>query len=242
MKLLLQPRTQKNGIYFIDIGDTRLPIIITKRRTSRRLVVRYQPLKKSLSLTLPQATSIKQGLHFVNEKRGWIARQLLQYENAPSFSDGGVIPIFGKDIKIEHVGGRGTVTEAEGVLQIHGDIEFMARRVKKYLIGRLKSEIVMLAKNNAEKLGVKTGSITLRDTSSRWGSCSFDGNLSFSWRLVFAPYEVLAYVVAHEVTHIREHNHSPRFWNLLESIYPGYEAAENWLKKNGKSLYSYNIT
>lgn len=242
MKLLQQPRTTKTSIYFIDIGNVRLPINITKRRTSRRLIVRYQPIKKSLSLTLPQATSIKQGLHFVNEKREWIAKQLLQYVNSSQPLHNMSIPILGNETRIEHVGGRGAVTEAEGVLQIHGDIEFMTRRIKKYLIDKLKSEIIILVKNNAEKLAVRTGSITLRDTSSRWGSCSIDGNLSFSWRLVFAPYEVLAYVVAHEVTHIREHNHSHKFWKLLESIYPGYEGPENWLKKNGRSLYSYNIT
>jgi len=242
MKLLLQPRIQKNGIYFIDIGDTRLPIKITKRRKSRRLVVRYQPIKKSLSLTLPQATSIKQGLHFVNEKREWIAKQLLQYTDSQPLSDNSIIPIFGKETRMEHAGGRGTITEENGILKIHGDIEFMARRVKKYLVDKLKSEITILVKSNAVKLGVKTGSITLRDTSSRWASCSFDGNLSFSWRLVFAPYEVISYIVAHEVAHIKEHNHSAAFWKLVEELYPDYSKSEEWLKKNGRSLYNYNIT
>ncbi len=242
MKPLLQTRTSKNDAHFIDIGDIRLPIKITKRRNSRRLVVRYQPIKKSLSLTLPQATSIKQGLHFVNEKREWIEKQLMQYANPKPLHNDRTIPIFGKEMRIEHIGGRGLITEEYGVLKIHGDIEFMARRIKKYLIDKLKSEISMLAKNNAATLGARIGSITLRDTSSRWGSCSFEGNLSFSWRLVFAPYEIVAYVVAHEVAHIREHNHSPAFWKLVAGLCPNYMESEDWLKKNGKTLYSYNIT
>ena len=228
--------------HFIDIGDIRLPIQIRKHRTSRRLVVRYQPLNKSLSLTLPQATSIKQGLHFVNEKRQWISNQLMQYSNIVTFSDGQEIIVLGKNMRLEHVGGRGLVSEMEDALHIHGDIEFMPRRVKNFLTQKLKSEIISLAQNFAAHLNIKIKSITLRDTSSRWGSCSHDGSLSFSWRLIFAPYEVMSYVVAHEVAHIREHNHSDSFWKLVEELSPQFEVSEKWLKKNGKLLYMYSVT
>ncbi len=231
----MQPRT-----YFIDLGEFSLPIQIRKHRTSRRLIVRYQPLQKSLSLTLPQRTSVKQGLHFVNEKREWILQQVSQYSSASSFTNGETIPVFGKATLLEHVGGRGVETEKDGILQVHGDIEFMTRRVKKFLLEKLKTEIITLANKFSSDLSVKPGSITLRDTSSRWGSCSSEGNLSFSWRLVFAPYEIMAYVVAHEVAHIAEHNHSPAFWKLVEQLYPDFEAARHWLKKNGKLLYMYD--
>ena len=234
----MKPSSNK---YFIDLGEIRLPILIKKHRTSRRLIVRYQPLQKSLSLTLPQATSIKQGLHFINEKQEWILRQLAQYSNAGSFSDGQIIPILGKDIRLEHIGGRGLVSEEEGVLLVHGDIEFMEHRVRKWLIKKAREEIITLTEGFSGILAVKIGNITLRDTSSRWGSCSHDGNLSFSWRLVFAPYEVLAYVVAHEVAHIREHNHSAKFWALVEQLHPEFNVAQSWLKKHGKSLYMYGV-
>ncbi len=227
--------------YFIDLGEIRLPILIKKHRTSRRLIVRYQPLQKSLSLTLPQAVSIKQGLHFINEKQQWILRQMEQYSAAGTFYDGQIIPILGQDVRLEHIGGRGFVSEGEGVLQAHGDIEFMARRVQKWLIQKARTEIILLTEIFTARLAVKAGNITLRDTSSRWGSCSHDGNLSFSWRLVFAPYEVLSYVVAHEVAHIREHNHSVKFWALVEQLHPEFKSAQIWLKKHGKSLYVYGI-
>ncbi len=228
--------------HFIDLGELRLPIKVKKHRTSRRLTVRYQPLQKSLSLTIPQATSLKQGLHFVNEKREWILSQVMQYSNTTSFSDGQIIPVLGRNIRLEHVGGRGLVSKLDDILQIHGNIEFMARRVRNWLIQRLKSEIITLAQKFSTQIDVKIGAITLRDTSSRWGSCSHDGNLSFSWRLTFAPYEVMAYVVAHEVAHIREHNHSPDFWKLVEQLSPEFRDSQNWLKNNGKSLYIYDIT
>jgi predicted metal-dependent hydrolase len=226
--------------HFIDLGEIRLPIQIKKNRTSRRLIVRYKPLQKSLSLTLPQATSVRQGLHFINEKREWILHQVMQYSSSNSFSDGQTIPVLGKNIRLEHVGGRGIVTEQDGVLKVHGDIEFMARRVQKYIVQKLKLEIIALAESFSKKLGTKVGNITLRDTSSRWGSCSSDGNLSFSWRLAFAPYEVMEYVVAHEVAHIREHNHSADFWALVVQICPEFKTSQSWLREHGKSLYNYS--
>lgn len=228
--------------HFIDIGDLRLPIKIKKLRTSRRLIVRYQPLQKSLSLTLPQAASIKQGLHFVNEKRGWILKQINEHSNIIYFADGEIIPVLGRNIELKHIGGRGLASEKDNILYIHGDVEFMPRRVKDFLTGRLKSEIMILARKYTEQLGVKIKAVSLRDTSSHWGSCSYDGNLSFSWRLVFAPYEVMDYVVVHEVAHIREHNHSSAFWKLVEQLHPEFKRSRSWLKNNGKSLYLYAVT
>lgn len=229
--------------HFIDIGEFHLPIKIKRHRTSRRLIVRYQPLQKSISLTLPQRVSLKQGLHFVNERREWILRQVMQYSHVTFFVHGQVIPVLGKNIRLEHNGGRGVTCEHEGVLQVYGSSEFMERRVKKWLVQKTKTEIITLAENFASRLGIKKiGNITLRDTSSRWGSCSHDGNLSFSWRLVFAPYEVLQYIVAHEVAHIREHNHSADFWALVAQLCPEFQTSRNWLKRNGKTLYMYAST
>lgn len=231
--------TSLSDKYFIDLGETRLPVKIKKHKTSRKLTVRYQPLQKSVLLTLPQTASIKQGLHFINEKQDWILRQISNYNNTTTFSDGQTLPVLGKNILLQHIGGRGTISEKDGIWQIHGDMEFMARRVQKHIIDKAKKEIAMLADGFSKKLGVKIAGITLRDTSSRWGSCSYDGNLSFSWRLIFAPYDVLYYVVAHEVAHIREHNHSEKFWDLVAGLHPDFSQSENWLKRNGRTLYKY---
>ena len=225
--------------HFIVIGDKQLPIVIRKHRTSRRLVVRYQPLRECVSLTLPRYVTIKQGLDFIQEKREWITRQVQQFSHAKNFSDGVMIPVLGRDMRLVHVGGRGLASEAEGELFVHGEASFMARRVRDYLHKRLKTEINSLAERYASRLGVNVGRITIRDTSSHWGSCSAGGNLSFSWRLVFAPYAVLDYVVAHEVAHIREHNHSAKFWALVQQVFPGYEAQRDWLKLYGETLYKF---
>lgn len=176
----------------------------------------------------------------MNEKREWILRQVRQYSDAAGFGDGQVIPVLGRDIRLAHVGGRGTASERDGILQVHGDKEFMSRRVRAWLIKKAKAEIITLAEIFAARIGVRTGNISLRDTISRWGSCSSSGNLSFSWRLVFAPYEVLEYIVAHEVAHIREHNHSPAFWRVVAQICPEYATYRDWLRKNGRLLYLYH--
>jgi len=91
---------------------------------------------------------------------------------------------------------------------------------------------------HAPKVGRKVRSLTLRDTRSRWGSCSADGALSFSWRIVMAPPFVLDYLAAHEVAHLREMNHGPEFWTLCAKLCPRVEEAKRWLKRNGTMLHA----
>lgn len=225
--------------YFIEFGELKLPIEVTKRRTARRLIVRYAPLRGCVSLTLPRHISIKRGIEFVEEKREWVRLQVQKHSNKKTFTHGQIIPVMGQDVRLEYVGGRGVISKIDDILQVHGAEEFMERRVKTWLQKKCRDEIINIAEVCAAKLGVRLGKISLRDTSSRWGSCSHDGNLSFSWRLIFAPHEVLHYVVAHEVAHIREHNHSQDFWDLVAVISPNWQNYRHWLKKNGQSLYLY---
>jgi predicted metal-dependent hydrolase len=87
-----------------------------------------------------------------------------------------------------------------------------------------------------ERMGVTYESLVIKDQKTRWGSCSSKGNLNFSWRLILAPKSVLDYVVVHELAHLREMNHSSRFWRIVEEYYGEYKAAERWLKENGVGL------
>ena len=89
----------------------------------------------------------------------------------------------------------------------------------------------------ARLIGVTYGRITIREQKTRWGSCSSKGNLNFNWRLIFAPEEVLDYVVVHELAHRKEMNHSPAFYAVVESVLPGYRKARKWLKDNGQTLW-----
>jgi hypothetical protein len=280
-----------NMEHTIEINNQQLPIIIKKHRTSRRMILRYQPKKNCISLTLPRYTSIKAGLIFVHEKAVWLTNQIANNLTKNVFADGSVFSILGEQITIKYVGGRG-VDELEqennffsnynspndrhpaldagsrekttcgncnprprvkhGVtntvdmednytrtLKIHGAEEFLERRVRVFLHKKCKIEIENYARKFCTALNIKHGKITLRDTSSRWGSCSANGNLSFSWRLIFAPRAVLEYVVAHEVAHIVQHNHSPAFWAVVAHICPQWQQQRDWLKKHGKTLHKF---
>ncbi|MFN7613005.1 MAG: M48 family metallopeptidase, partial [Alphaproteobacteria bacterium] len=126
------------------------------------------------------------------------------------------------------------------VLTISGEREEFTKRMTDALRKVAREEITTRALKMAKKTERRIQRITVRDTRSRWGSCSSTGNLSFSWRLIFAPVEVLEYVVAHEVAHLRYMNHSEKFWNLVSYLCPNYEAAKAWLKLHGKELYRFD--
>ena len=101
------------------------------------------------------------------------------------------------------------------------------------------AHISLIAQSEAIALGVAYTRLTLRDQRSRWGSCSSKGALSFNWRLVLAPHDVLDYVVVHEVCHLAEHHHGPAFWKLVEQRRPGYLESKNWLDDHGWELLAY---
>jgi predicted metal-dependent hydrolase len=103
----------------------------------------------------------------------------------------------------------------------------------------VKELVAMLADDEADALGVRYDRIEIRDQRSRWGSCSTRGTLSFNWRLVLAPFEVLDYVVVHELCHLREPNHSRRFWRLVESRRPDWRAQREWLNEHGPELLAF---
>ncbi|HZT91932.1 MAG TPA: M48 family metallopeptidase [Gaiellaceae bacterium] len=115
---------------------------------------------------------------------------------------------------------RLTLTEAQGRREAH-------------------PRITLIAQSEARALGVEYARITLRDQRSRWGSCSSRGTLSFNWRLVLAPHDVLDYVVVHEVCHLVEHNHGARFWRLVEQRRPAYRESKRWLDDHGWEILAY---
>jgi predicted metal-dependent hydrolase len=117
-------------------------------------------------------------------------------------------------------------------LDPRGISESEARRAVRELVG-------MLVEEEAPLLGVEPKRIQIRDQRSRWGSCSTRGTLSFNWRLVLAPFEVLDYVVVHELCHLREPNHSRRFWRLVEERRPDWRAHRDWLHEHGPELLAF---
>jgi predicted metal-dependent hydrolase len=239
----VKTHSKKPPAYFVElaIGSTveSLPVIIRKHPKSGRMVIRYHPIHHHVALTLPRYVSIKQGLHFVSEKREWLAQQIQTIQKTIPFEDGQEIPVLGKKYILTHVGGRGVVRIEDDRIIVPGDAAFMARRVREWLKRIARETITTIASAKAKIIGKNIKRISLRDTSSRWGSCSHNGCLSFSWRLVFAPYEVLDYVTCHEVAHLKHHDHSPAFWIAVGQLFPDYNNSKQWLKVNGGKLYTY---
>jgi len=126
-----------------------------------------------------------------------------------------------------------------GEIRVRGDPAHLARRVRDHLVSTARAELAPRARRLAAQIGREIRRVSVRDTKSRWGSCSGRGNLSFSWRLILAPEAVLDYVVAHEVAHLAEMNHGPRFWRLVESLVPGSAGPRSWLKQHRDRLLAY---
>jgi hypothetical protein len=191
-------------------------------------------------LVIPKGTSIREGLAFAEKEKHWLTARMGEKAAPVCFEDGAQIPLFGGPHQIRHLpdAKRGVWLEGN-VIWVSGKSEHLSRRVLDFLTRVARTEVVSLVRSKAEQIDKKPGRIAIRDTSSRWGSCSSKGDLNFSWRLVLAPPFVLDYVVAHEVAHLVEHNHSPRFWRLTESMSEHVEAANRWLKQNGRDLWRY---
>lgn len=227
---------------FLEIGEDRVPLLIRRNRRSRRIYLRYNPAGHTFSLTLPHRAKLAEGVDFIQTKSDWIVATLQQMPEKKCLKPGVMIPILGEKCRIRHEPlMRHAFTLKDNILNISGERTHMQRRVEDALKKMVRNEISELAHYKASKLDRRVNRITLRDTRSRWGSCSSDRNLMFSWRLVFAPYEVLDYVVSHEVAHLRHMNHSAKFWDTVEELCPDYHDWKDWLQVHGKELYRFSL-
>jgi hypothetical protein len=155
------------------------------------------------------------------------------------------VPLRGVPHLVVHDGAkRGTARVAAGPdggarIVVSGDPAFVRRRVLDFLRREARRDLEAATLRHAAALGVSVSRVTVKDTTSRWGSCSARGAIAYSWRLVLAPPEVLDYLCAHEVAHRREMNHSARYWKVVAGLFPEYERAEAWLKRHGAGLHLY---
>lgn len=221
-------------------GDT-LTVTFVRNARSRRASLRVDPANRRIVLTAPLRMARGAALGFAEAQAGWIAARLKRLPPSLPFVDGADVPVFGVPHRIRHrPDARGTVWREDGEIHVAGRPEHLPRRLKDWLTAELRAQLVPLVHAKAERAERAVKRITLRDTRSRWGSCGPDGAMSFSWRLVLAPPEVLDYLVAHEVAHLVHLNHGPRFWALARTLCDGpIEGPQAWLKKNGQELLQY---
>jgi len=223
-----------------EVAGRTLPLRIAENPRARRLTLRIKPGNKGLSVTTPVGISMLEVERFLHRNRGWLEERLEKMPDRPQVRPGIKIPVRGVKHEIVHEPGRG-VTEAvqseDGArLIVRGERIHLPRRVADFLKKEAKAEIGLLVEKHSRTVGRPAKSIRYKDTVSRWGSCSADGNLSFSWRIMMAPKPVINYLVAHEVAHLIHMNHGRDFWALCEELCPDTDRCKAWLKKNGSAL------
>ena len=222
----------------LDLGA---PVSIRVNSRARRLLLRIDASSRQVELVLPHGVPAEHGLEFLAAQRGWIAARLLALPMPVPFAEGAIVPVFGVMHRICHESDPTAppVRIADREIRVRGAPEHVARRVKDHLVRLARVELSRRARIYAERIGRPIARVGVRDTRSRWGSCSAKGSLSFSWRLILAPEPVVDYVVAHEVAHLAEMNHGPRFWRLVRTLTPDCATQRAWLKRHRSGLFSY---
>jgi hypothetical protein len=183
---------------------------------------------------------IREAEKFVFEKESWIRAHLADLPQSAEAAFGGMVLFQGELLTICRWQGR-QVRKTGAKLLVPGADGMVTARVKAFLKLQARQRLAEATDRYSAALGKSYGKLTLRDTTSRWGSCSTKGNINYSWRLIMAPAEVLNYVAAHEVAHLVQMNHSPQFWAVVEHLYPAYATYRAWLKDHGEELHSYQF-
>ena len=246
LRALLFRRTSEPTTISIAFDREIYLVRVRRHAQARRYTLRVHAATRELVLTMPPRGSLRQAREFAEKHGGWIVARLKRLPQSVPFADGMLLPLRGTHHRIVHRRGvRGTVwTEGEGeerLLCVAGEAPHVPRRVRDFLKREAKRDLEAASRRAAEALAVSIKRVSIRDQSSRWGSCSTTGVLSYSWRLILAPPFVLDYLAAHEVAHMVEMNHSRAFWRLVERICPEMEKAKAWLDAHGAELHRYGM-
>lgn len=248
IRLFSPPNPKKSAIpQNIELSIEGEMVSIAVRQNNRakyyglRLDVRKGPV-----LTIPKGGNFKEAQAFLAKNRNWLDIRVKRMEFAKPFYDGQVIPIRGADHLIVHedlLRGQVKLIEEEErpVVLVPGDLPHLDRRLTDWLKKQARADLTARSDYHSDRLDLAYTAISMRAQSTRWGSCSANGSLSYNWRLILAPEFVLDYVAAHEVAHLREMNHSQAFWDTVGETLPDMARGRAWLKANGSALFAYGV-
>lgn len=212
---------------------------------ARRVALRLDIKERIVQLIIPNGMSEKRAQEFAHDHQDWIKEKLSELPPVVEFHHGKIIPLLGKDRKIEiNISSNYKRTDIDlsaNALLIKTNKDDPSKRIERYLKALAKSELSEMAQAKALDIGKEIQAISVRDTKSRWGSCSEDAKLSFSWRLIFAPTAAMDYVVAHECAHLIHINHSKAFWALCRDLSLDFVEGEYWMRNHGSNLMRYGI-
>ena len=218
------------------------PVALTLRRSkrARRISLRVSRLDGRVTLTMPGHVSEAEALSFAQTKADWLRRHLADRPEHVTVTLGSEIPFQGALMDVRAGQGRSVRADQDSFF-VPGAADKAGAKLQAFLKQSARDLLIGACDEYAAALGRPYSKMTLRDTRSRWGSCTSAGGLMFSWRLVMAPREVLRYVAAHEVAHLAEMNHSARFWQTVERLYGPHREERRWLKEHGDKLHRYRF-
>ncbi|MFP4098837.1 MAG: M48 family metallopeptidase [Alphaproteobacteria bacterium] len=218
-------------------------ITVKRSKRARRVALRLDPVQRIINLVIPERMPLRTAYAFANKHEDWIKQTLNNLPEKISFTHGTQLPVFGDkiwlDITIDPTIRRTTLKQYDDRLFVKTYQQDPTSRITTHLKKIARMGLADMASEKAGIIGKDIASVTIRDTKSRWGSCSADGHLSFSWRLIFAPYAAVDYVIAHEIAHLVHLNHSKSFWELCEKLSCDYKTGKHWMKKRGNTLLCY---
>ena len=229
---------------FITLDEPPIRVRLRILARARRFTLRLDPAGDGALLTLPPGVPLAEAQGFLLRQSGWLSGALARAPGRIAVGNGTWLPIAGEEVEVCLLKGPRRAPYLEhGRLMLAGAAGLApGPSIAAFLKTRARDAVVPAARRYAAMLSRDAGAISLRDTRSRWGSCSAAGRLSFSWRLAMAPPEVLDYVAAHEVAHLAEMSHAPRFWAVVERLQPRYREPRAWLKSEGRRLHAFDFT
>lgn len=247
----------------VKIRGLDVPMLLRRSTRARRFSLQVSEARRGAVLTMPAYSSFAEADEFLSRHLDWLKERVAALPEPVPFADGAVIPLRGLAhlLRFEDARRRrGVVWIEEPVdaklapawpagarvakrrlprLHVSGEECHAPRRLLDWLKRQAQSDLKLRIDLHAKRLNLKPKRIFVRDQTTRWGSCSTSGALSFSWRLILAPPSVLDYLAAHEVAHLAHMNHGPRFWALVARTMPRYDEARSWLHKHGSILHAY---
>ena len=233
----------------LDVAHDGAVYRVSLRRVTgaRRYTLRVRNATRDVVITMPKKGSLTAAQDFAQRHAAWIATRLHRLPVAVPFRAGAIIPVRGIEHEIVHrneLRGRVELIGGESgarKLIVCCDEGHLSRRIHDFLKKEARKDLASAVRKHTDSLGFSARRITVRDTTSRWGSCSATGALNFSWRLIMAPEHVLDYLAAHEVAHLVHMNHSDDFWAVTRKLAPLTERAEAWLHVHGASLHRFGV-
>ncbi len=241
---LLRAQKADNALNTYPFTDISPSLVLKINPRAKRMALRLDPKKQIVNLVVPKRGSMRDAYLFALEHKYWIREKLNALPPLIHFTHGTVIPILGEDVTInityDNTLRKTDIYLKNNELLVLTNKEDPSSRIKRFIINFAKEKLTALSHEKAALINKKIISVDVKDTASRWGSCSQDGKLCFSWRLIFAPLEAFDYVVAHEVAHLLHMDHSPNFWIECEDLSANYSRGKSWMKRHSGELIRYN--